>query len=394
MFKKIVLTVLLFGFLVLIQACGATSSSGGSSGGTVTDGEEALVARDLAAAVAAYCDAFDADTTDSEAAFGCFLSTFSALPESTDGADFLEAFGVESLDVAEDVLASVVEEELIAGTNWSHFSYSEHPTLPLSDIIGGDFGTSGRWARIVNLLVESGTTHDEFQTLLENLTDDFEYMDSALEVAVADSDFTFAIPAELFGSDADITVTNNDAKLLNGSIKMTVVSFNIVGAYDLGVEPERVLNADGTDFDYENLVSDLNGTFSGDTAAFLTLEDETLITGSQTLCEDALDLLEAGLTALNNDTETTEFVTTEDVDYTDALEVVSDLNNGLENNTLTLVSTVTGHTVAINLNHFFTNPPSSTDVTDTDPFVYNSDDDRIEIVESFFEDFLDDTASY
>jgi hypothetical protein len=394
MFKKVLSGIFLIGFGFL-QACGATSSSGGGSGGgTITDGTEALVARDLASAVAAYCDVFDADTTDSEAAFGCFLATFISLPESSDGVALLEAFGVTGLDVAEDVLESVVETEILAGTNWSHFSYSEHPTLPLSDIIGGDFGTSGRWARIVNLLVESGTTHDEFQTLLANLTDDFEYMDSALDAVVDDTDFTFAIPAELFGSDADITVTHNDAKLLNGSIKMTVVSFNIVNAYDLGVEPASVLNADGTDFDLENLVDDLNGTLSGDTAAFLTLEDEALITGSQTDCEEALDLLEAGLTAWDDGTETTEFVATEDVNFADALDVVGDLNNSLENNTLTLISAVTGHTVAINLNHFFTNPPSSADVTDTDPFVYNSDDDRIEIVESFFEDFLEDTASF
>lgn len=393
MLKKAFSGIFLIGF-VFLQACGATSSSGGGSGGTITDGTEALVARDLAAAVAAYCDVFDADTTDSEAAFGCFLSSFLALPETSDGAAVLTAFGIESLDVAEDVLESVVEAELIAGTNWSHFAYTEHPTLPLSSLIadGGNLGEI--FARVVNLLVESGTTHDDFQTLLANLTDDFEYMDSALDAVVDDTGFTFAIPAELFGSDADITVSHNDAQLLNGSTKLTVVSLNTVQAYDLGVEPERVLNADGTDFDYENLVSDLNGTFSGDTAAFLTLEDETLITGSQTLCEDALDLLEAGLTALDDGTETTEFVTTADVDYADALDVVGDLNNSLENNTLTLISVITSHTVAINLNHFFTNPPSSTDVTNTDPFVYDSGNDRIEIVESFFEDFLDDTASY
>lgn len=391
MFKKIFSTVFL-GFLVLIQACAATSSGGGGSA-TITDGEEALVARDLAAAVEAYCDAFDADTTDSEAAFGCFLSTFIALPESTDGAAFLEAFGVTSLDVAEDVLESVVEEELIVGTNWSHFAYGEHETLPLSDIIGGGFGTTERWAQIVNLLVESGTTHDGFQTLLENLTDDVEYMDSALDAVVDDTDFTFAIPAELFGSDADITVTHNDAQLLNGSIKMSVVSLNIIQAYDLGIEPDRVINDDGTDFNYEDLVDDLNGTYSGDTAAFLTLETESLITDSMTDCEDAFDLLEAGLTALDDGSETTEFMVP-DIDYGDALEVVSDLNNSLENNTLTQLSTVTGHTIAINLSNFFTSPPSSADVTDTDPFVYNEEDDRIEIVESFFEDFLDGTASY
>lgn len=397
--KKSFYSLLAICLFLTTAACGTTSSSG--SGGA-TSGSQALTDRDIESAEDDYCADYEADTSDEQAAFGCFLSRFLLLPESADAQALLAAFGESEVSIETvftDVLDDYIEET--GGDGFDDFSYTSYEILPFNDILTLNVGTPGKLARIVNGLVESGTTHDELKTLVLALEDDFEDLETMLDDVLAGSTaFAFTVPQELFNTDSDLTASYNDVRLLAASIKLSLVNLAIFDAYDFGVEPDDIVSSDGTSFDEDALVADLNGaagTVQGhsiDSTVFLTLLDETPITANADRCAEALQLAEDGLQNLV-DSDTSDFLAESVVnaDLETALDVVSDLNQGMSENELVELSIVTQHEVSLNLAAFFADPPSSTDVTDTDPFV-NDDEDGVTLVEAFFQEFLNGIAEF
>jgi hypothetical protein len=115
--------------------------------------------------------------------------------------------------------------------------------------------------------------------------------------------------------------------------------------------------------------------------------------GRAELCLEALGQIFTGLTALS-DGETSEFLenSLSDDGLDTALDTIEDIYGSLLNNTMTEQSVVQSRTVRLNLKAFFTDPPSATDVTDSDPFV--DTDDGLSPVESFFSALLTDIAEF
>lgn len=399
MIKNILLVALVIGSFV-VSGCSSTSSEG-SGGGDVADGTQALVDRDLGSAETEYCGAYDEDATDEQAAFGCFLAKTLLLPETADSIALLDAFNQDHItidSIFDDVIDAFMDAD---GDGFDEWHYTEFEILPFHDILSGSVGASAKLAGIVSQLVDTETTHDELIDLLAAEVDDLEELESLLDTVLEGSTaFVFTIPAELFNTDSDLSVTYNDVRLMAAGIKLSLVNLGIIEAYDFGVEPETIMLEDGSDFDDEALLADLNGaggTVNGhtvDSTVFLTLVDESAVTSQESRCAEALELAEEGLQNLV-DGDISDFLE-ESVDQDGletALEIISDLAQGYSDDELVVVSSITRHPVAINLKAFFDNPPSATNVTDTDPFI-NDDEDGLRPVEAFFSDFLDGIASF
>lgn len=440
------------------------STNGGTQGSTPTVENEAatmaqgyvdLSLRRLEEARDGYCASIEAGSTNSQIAFGCFLSKLLLLPE-TDTADIiLGSLGENPIDVKQDILEAIVDDfetnvaESIFGTGANEldfrmafdrepsgfdvFRYHRYASLPLNGIFAADLNLRQKFAALAGRLVESQTTASEIQSQILDLKSHFEELEGLIDTVRADSQFTFVIPASLFHTDLNLNVSPNDAKLFAASMKGSLVSLNIFGAYDYGVNPEDVvIEVVGTDdmclyggcvgqfikdFHLERLVADLNGTgetidgVTVDHQAFLTLIDEQAITGSHDLFLEAVSLARESIIAINGG-ETSDLLE-ESLNTTRNLSKVVNMltelkasaeTPGFQNmNSMEVVrydylgyGNYTQRTLVIGLDlyEFFTNPPHAGDVTTMDPFIYDSDEDSVKIVELYFKTLLSNVATW
>lgn len=380
------------------------SASSDTDLSALSTGLSALETGDVSSAEAAYCDAFEGGSGNSQVAFGCYLSQLLNLPETSEFATLLTSFGESSVDVETLILEGIFKSP-ISDTGFDDFSYTEYSSLPLNGIFASSsLSKTGMLASLIKRLKDSSTSESALRGELQNLVQHFEMMESLLTIVLSDASFTFTIPSELFYTDADMVASYNDAMLFMAKTKLVIVGLNISAAYKTGLNPNKVLKSSGTEFDNQILTADLNGTgetigsVTVDSVAFLTMEDESLITGSRARCEDGLDYLVEGLTNLKNGESSALFDQSFDrFSMSIPQDVAKDLQRSIASSgmlTLSVVGDHSGHTLKLDLDAFFDNPPSASDVTSSDPFVYNSTDDKIEIVEAYFSELLQDVAEY
>jgi hypothetical protein len=363
------------------------------------DGASALGERDFSVAVSAYCDAYDGGDTDSSVAFGCYLAKALSLPETSDFAAVLDDFGEEHVDVANDILGDIVDGFTGDDASSANFNYLNYESLPFHSFLTGDGALGEKFARFAVALNATGTTAAALQSDIDALYDDFEEFEELLEVVLADADFVFEIPAGLFGTETNLTVDSDQVHLHMGIVQATLVSLDIFAAYDFGVTAADVVNGDDSDFDYEVLTADLNGTgetingVTVDTTPFLTLTDSARITGASERAGNAIQHFIDGLAAIDEG-ETAEFVwgAAEHITAGDAGQSLSDLLTSLNDNVAVELGELRGRTISVNLHEFFANPPSAANVDAADPFVF--EDGVIQIVESYFQDLLDGIAEF
>lgn len=398
-----------FNVIIMFVTVAFFSTSCLSDGGGFSEGDEdTVLAEGLSAlesiqpsdAEGTYCDAYDGGSANSQIAFGCFLSKLVLLPETSEATSILDSLNEDAIDVEDDILTGVLEDLADSGHySWGHFEYADYSQLPLSDILSETGSFSERMAMIANRLIDTGTTVSEFRDQIFDLVTHFEDMEPMLETVLADTDFSYTIPAELFSSDEDVEITHNTARFFMAGVKGSIVTLNIFAAYDYGVTLEDVV--DGSDsFDLEILVEDLNGSGSKvgsvtvDTTKFLTLEDASLIQDQRERFIESVEYLRDGFEEL--------LATEDDVEFDDdyfGVENYEDMITFLEEvkesaEKAGMVELTSNPDVSLDLYAFFKNPPSAEDVTSADPFIYNEDDDKIEGVETFFAKMFEDVVSY
>ena len=226
-------------------------------------------------------------------------------------------------------------------------------------------------------------------------------METLLDSVLDDSNFGYTIPEESFSTDSDLTVSYNDARIFQAKTKLVLVALNVFAAYDYGVDVDMVLNADGDDFDYEVLVEDLNGTgaevngITVDSVAFLTMNDDSLITDNHDRFTDAMDYLATAFENIDDGDHTVfedafEYI----ADYEDLVAFFEDLKDSSDSSGMVAMGNLYGRSIELDLYEFFTNPPEGSDVTSSDPFIYDETDDTIELVEAYFQDLLTDIAEF
>ncbi|MFH1355950.1 MAG: hypothetical protein ABII18_02355 [bacterium] len=398
--QLIIIFILMFSF----TACGGSSSGGGGTEGgdvsaALTQGEAELDAGDISDAQTTYCDEITAGSTDAQIAFGCFLTKLILLAETSDALALFTAVDQDPIDIETDILTDILDEYFSA--DYYNFVYTEHTDFPFNDILSGSYNVEEKLARIINELVGTDTSVNEFIDLIYELVDDFEELETLLGYVIDDETFTFTIPDGTFYTETDLEATYNDARFFMASIKATIVGINVMAAYDYGVDISKILSDDGTEIDYEILVADLNGTgetirdVTVDTVACLTFRDETLITSMQETAEEALMYAYRGFYYLNNG-ETSDFIGTSLNSETleDMETLLGELYTSVKSEGMVQLTLLDPSTVEVDLYTFFTNPPSSADITSSDPFDYDDEEDKIQIVEAYYRDFLEDIADF
>lgn len=404
----------------LLAACGGPSTfqSGGDeiptpapSESTIDEGMDHLEDQDLVAAEQTFCEAYDAGEINSEVAFGCFLTQALLLPESANFTTLLESFDEPAMDTEEDIIEDIIESYTgtpSASTDIFGFNYQNYSHLPLSSILNSSADIQSKWAQVVNRLVTTGTSAEDFRNQVQDLIDDFEYLETLLDSVLADPTFSFTIPEEVFNRGTESQVEYHHVNFMMSGVKSTIVTLSLFSAYDLGMNPEDVVNEDGDDFDLEVLVEDFNGTgatvndVTVDSVAFLTLVDSSLISSNRIRFIEAIEHLEEGLSDLTNsqmdgllDSSITSiklnFVVANETELNDLLD---DLKISAQSSGFQTISAFTGRVVKMDLYEFFTNPPSATDVSSSDPFIYDEDDDKISMVEAFLSDLFIDIIDY
>lgn len=401
--NKIIHFIIICLFMFSFTACGSSSSGGGSDGGDIsaalTQGETELDAGDISDAQTTYCDEITAGSTDAQIAFGCYLTKLILLVETSDALALFTAVDQDPVDVETDILVDILDDYF--SSDYYNFVYADHTDFPFHSIISGSYDVEEKIARIIDELVGTDTSVNEFIDLIYELVDDFEELETLLGYVLDDETFTFTIPDGTFYTETDLDVVYNDIRFFMASVKATIVGINVMAAYDYGVDVTKILNDDGTEIDYEILVADLNGTgetigdVTVDTTACLTFRDETLITDSHDLAEEALMYAYRGFYYLNNGA-TSDFIDTST--SSDALEdmetFLGELYSSVKTEGMVPLTFLEPSTVEVDLYTFFTNPPSAADITTSDPFDYDDEEDKIQIVEAYYRDFLEDVADF
>jgi len=385
---------------------GAVTIAGNSTAdftGSSADGFTAFQNQNIAGAEQAYCGIFDSGSTDSQAAFGCYLAKLLSLLETDEAETILISLGEDPIDVEDLILDGVFGEydihtSTFTSATHSKFRYSNYADLPLHDVITTYKNFEDIVENILDSLNDSGTTAGDLQAQLLDLIPHFEYMESCLDVVLADSIFTFTIPEELFNTSDDMDVTLNDARFFMAKTKASIVVLSIQAAYDFGIDFEDILDASG-DIDPEVLVADLNGTgefingVTVDTTPFMTMNDESLITGSHDRFNDALEYLIEALDNVDDGARSDLFnINKPDPDLSQPVGFFDDLLVSSESPGGQAINGTEKTINYIDLYEFFTDPPSAADVTSSDPFVY--EEGKIKIVESYFEELFDDIVNF
>lgn len=375
-----------------------SSGSGGDRRSRTTQTERVLLSGytelenlDLAAAEEDYCDEYEAGSADSEIAFGCFLTRALLLPETTDGQNLLTTLGQSTIDVEQDILQDII------GTlaHFDQFVYSDYSQLPFQtsvSFLNQDNYRSAFDAFGADIYAANSEASD-IQADALSLVDDLEEMAEMLDVVLADTSFHFVIPGEVFYHQVDPDVMYNDIHFMMAAVKTKIVAINVLNAYDWGVTVQD--SHDGSEWNQEILAEDLNGTgatvrgVTVDGTPFLTMQDSSLITDSYDIIKDAIDHLVEGLANANVTYNLEDFASYLSMDYQLMENNALALQTSISESGLEYISFENSSNGYVDLYEFFTNPPSAADVTTMDPFVYNSNEDRVELVEAYFQEMFD-----
>lgn len=352
---------------------------------------------DLATAESEFCELITAGSINSKVAFGCFLSKLLLLPENSASVQLLADFEEDPFDVEVDLLANVVQ---FVDHGIDSFAYTDYTSLPLYSEIAAFSGVND-FPSFVDHLDNTSTT------LLELLDDTYDQFDSVAElealilITLADTDFSYTIPEELFYAHGDVLVTYNDLRLMAASVHAGAASLMMTQAYEPGIDLDDSYDGGSFLFRTEVLVHDLNGTgetvgsITVDSTPFLTARDLSVIPAAKTRYYDALSYKRIGLQAILDGDPTDMFEDSIDsFSLTDAVTYAEDLIESMESEGMVALTSFGAPQIEIDLYTFFANPPSAADVTGSDPFVFNSANQHMEVVESYFEELLQDVANF
>lgn len=376
----------------------ASSTTSTTDSTTISTGTTAFSNQNLSSAESTFCNAYLGGSTNSQVAFGCFLAKYIRLLETTDATTILTSLQEPSIDVQTLILDGIFQNPVDQGGP-DQFVYTDYASLPLNTIFRSALNKNNKIGSLLQRLVNSSTTASQLQTELEALVDDFEFLEGTLSVVLSDANFSFTIPAETFYTNNDLLASFNDARLLMANVKASIVALNFQAAYDLGVDLDLFVMS-GT-IDHEVLVEDLNGsgatvnTVTVDNTPFLTLTSASKITNNKTRFEESMDYLQQAMSSLAGGASSDLFDDSLNrANLSNIEDLASDLLTSSQSSGFVSISLITKRSVRINMNQFFSNPPSASNVTGSDPFVYNMDSGLVNPVESYFDSFLNNIAIF
>lgn len=364
----------------------------------VVAGNQALGDRDLPQAERAFCDELVNHPRDSHLAFGCFLSKLLMVGNTPESASLLAAFGAPAFDSRVSLLGDnglfARKDEIVRGTSrLPSFNYTHFAFLPFANFftVNRALNTENKITRFVQLAITKGITAAELRRRITALTNHFIAMEGLLAIVLADPQFSYLIPADLFRTSGDVKVSYNDARLFMAGVKYSIVGFNLVAAYDPGVVIEKSIRNGRLNKAY--FVADLNGAGGNvggvavDNISFMTLLDRNRVINSRARYLDGTVLGKGAMELIGRGVGSYFFGVSEGPQNVEQIvdflgDCIQSVNNGMTEINL---PTRNPHSIRANLRDFFITPPdaAAVDVEAGDPFVL--EDGEVKPVESYFD---------
>jgi DNA-binding protein YbaB len=376
------------------------------------DATLALRSQNVESARDNFCAGLAGTPDHSQLAFGCFWTKMMLLPETPEMTALLAAFDEEPFQLEEqlsgpDGLFQNLDR-FHSNPGFPFMNYREFD-LPFSDFYNDVrlHTHTQKLATLMNKAALNGIDIDDLQDMIDATMPHFAELEGLLEVVLADEDFSYVIPAELFNFSRDIDVTYNDARLLMSATKGMLAGIDILNAYDYGIDISKSIYYNSSswpnslDFDQAIMVADLNGTgelvngVQVDDVATLVLEDADRMANAKERVRDSILLHKTAVQEII-DGAPSRFAASivrarPLVRYLDRLgQVVDSIDHGWTHMSTFQHALNDRGNVLLNLRAFFDNPPSSTQMSINagDPFVLENG--KIKPVERFFEEFFGD----
>ncbi len=404
--KKI--AVKCIGLLAIVFGLTSCSLLGlGGSEGTIEAGSTALSEHDFTEAESQYCNVYNDDNTNSEAAFGCFFAKALMLPESDDSASLLELAGEDPV-IMEQALYSpddglVTFKHLIEGGSFPlTFNYSDFnlpfrnfssPGQALVKYMTGYkfaievpdseyFSDYLNFGSLLNTIILNGGDSSSVERRLLAYSDELEEMEAILADVLTDEAFLFSVPQGFANTSVEPVVRRTDVLALSAMVKTARVLIGLIEGYDMGINIEDVVRTiDGVpQIDVALLVADINGsgaTINGvtvDSIPALTLIDSSKIQEQKTRMIEALEHAQSALelwsSSGDSSAENSDFygahrlsgdhISSED--YENSADFLGEVSaSGSAGMTqLSFFANRGNFDVRINLENFFDNPPDGT----------------------------------
>ena len=386
----------------------------GEEGFSSLAGQNALKSSNLSEIEAVYCQGYENDPSNAEAAFGCFLVMLAQMFESQGITDFLAALNEPAINVQSNILdpenPNALCTKLAAQTPMKY--YEEFPQLPFNAYrfsmnYPGGFkeGFKEFFEELLKRAKNNNIVASRIQDDLFALDQYLDELIALLTVSRGVSDFSFTLPRELCGaSDRDIVIRRIDLEGFHAALGSIKIFVNLLHAYTIGLDPARFVNGDDDFVLRTPFVDDANGV-GGDIKKFAELipgrED---LSALKPLMMSTLNSIITFLGTVedSSDSEVFGYLLTDRKfsGFFDKVEkAAKDLKYSLENpGLLTPLTHLECPTVSLNVNRFLEGlpDPKVVGVADpvVDPFTVSPITGKIEIVTDFFEILFAEIATF
>lgn len=336
-------------------------------------GIDQLADNDYQSAKTIFCTLYEEVPTNSQAAFGCAMTSYIALGESDPIKAILAGAGESPVNMSNDIMADnklfdiMMSEYYGAGTvDVTDFSY-----LPVVSFISEHYWNKAKIVpHLIYKFVQNSYTLQTLQTDLMTYANSLESIHNMLEVVKGDSSFSFSIPSEFFFTNDDITILPADILIFDLAVQGQRFVLALQNKYKADYDISK-LNETETDYNIEELVNSLNGAYG---TIFGTLKDSSADWSDiKPLFEEILSDAKTAVTAIRASGATNLFADivadySSEFDKTETLlnEIETSLNDGMT------PLTISDGQVSVNIKKLFTNPPDAAKLTDDtpDPFDY------------------------
>lgn len=358
----------------------------------VQQGREALKNHDFILADQLFCQAAEADKTDSQAAFACGFTTFIKNFQSIDVDQILTNIGELPIDIQNDVFGTngMFHLEQLYSQTPDKESYKDYPMMPFSNLVAQGYKNEEIVYHVIKELVEGNKTILDLQENLKGIANQLAIVHNYFKVAKSDPNFAFRLPMEMFYK----TGTNQNgmlilrADVMYADIIVQAVAYlaNLYHKYEPALDLTKIVSFDCSSGQSastkeciklipEEFVKNFNGEYgpmfgdlkssAGDFNNLKTDFEDLLNSVESFIGVISTKACPSGFNYVNNDPAKTYYkqdLPTPASKWGTTLQLISQLKSSLTGTTVPL-SLYNGK-VSVNLLNFFNNPPDARKITD------------------------------
>lgn len=358
----------------------------------VQQGKEALKNHDFILADQLFCQAAEADKTDSQAAFACGFTTFIKNFQSVDVDQILTDIGELPIDIQNDIFGTngmLHLEQLYSQTPESE-SYKDYPMMPFSNLVAQGYKNEEVVYHVIKELIEGNKTILDLQENLRGIAGQLAIVHNYLKIAKNDPNFAFRFPMEMFYKTGpnpnEILILRADVMYADIIVQTMAFLANLYYKYEPALDLTKIVSFDCSSGQSastkeciklisEELMKNFNGEYGpmfGDLKSSagnfndLKISLEDLLNSTESFVGIiSTKSCQSGFNYVDKDPAGAYYKQDLPVSaskWGTTLQLISQLKSSLTGTTVPL-SLYNGK-VSVNLLNFFNNPPDARKITD------------------------------